>query len=368
MAYVPKVVLFLGAGASYALGIPLMNGFLDRVRERHLSSPEEHQLLDSILRECGQLSTMIGDSARNLESIMSLLSMLELMRPEMVFDERGTTASEARRFFSELIVRTTTPTMQAHRIGRLANAIAADAYELSIITTNYDLHPECAALYNGKALELTKSVQCDIVPGPNCPYSPNSRVKMFKLHGSVNWTDRDGGLAATGEFVRNPHPSAPNQTVSYDVRLDSSESAHIIAPSIQKEYANHAIREQWQGAARAMAGADRIAFCGYSFPETDSFMRYAIAVALHRNTSLRDLVIVDPSSASAERGGRLFSSATLRSVLSHYPWSFEEFDLTGWLATGAVSGAPGVGPSGMSTDQMLRTLLHNELINRGLHR
>lgn len=368
MAYIPKVVLFLGAGASYALGIPLMNGFLDRVREHHLKNAREHQLLDSILRECGQLSTMIGDSARNLESIMSLLSMLELMRPEMVFDEKGTTASEARRFFGELIVRTTTPTMLAHGIGRLANAIAVDAYDLSIITTNYDLHPECAALYNGKSLQVTKSIQCDIAPGTECPYSPNSRVKLFKIHGSVNWTDRDGVMAATGEFVRNPNPSAPNQTVSYDVRLNSSESAHIIAPSIQKEYAHQAIREQWQGAAQAMAGADRIAFCGYSFPETDSFMRYAIAVALHRNTSLRDLIIVDPSSAAGERGGRLFSSATLRSVLSHYPWPFEAFDLTTWLATGVVSGAPGVGPSGMSTDQMLRTLLHSELVARGLHR
>jgi hypothetical protein len=49
----------------------------------------------------------------------------------------------------------------------------------------------------------------------------------------------------------------------------------------------------WQGAAQALKDAELIAFIGYSFPPSDTEMKYFLAGALAENAKLRKIMISD---------------------------------------------------------------------------
>lgn len=74
-----------------------------------------------------------------------------------------------------------------------------------------------------------------------------------------------------------------------------------------------------------MSEADAVWFIGYSFPESDSFMRYFFAGALRDNTRLRQIVIIDPDAISlAQRTSELFGSSEHSGLVELLPLPWEE--------------------------------------------
>ena len=70
--------------------------------------------------------------------------------------------------------------------------------------------------------------------------------------------------------------------------------------------------KQWSGAGDALARAERLWFIGYSFPESDSFMRFFLAASLASNSHLRQIAVLDPSLDVIEtRAKSLFSAPQL---------------------------------------------------------
>ena len=52
--------------------------------------------------------------------------------------------------------------------------------------------------------------------------------------------------------------------------------------------------EQWCQAAKVLAAATQLVFIGYSFPETDAYMRYFLGASLAENVALEAIHIIDP--------------------------------------------------------------------------
>ena len=53
----------------------------------------------------------------------------------------------------------------------------------------------------------------------------------------------------------------------------------------------------WRGAAKAIQSAQYVVFVGYSFPPTDTDMRYFLGRSLLGNAQLRKIMVVDPSAS-----------------------------------------------------------------------
>jgi len=54
-------------------------------------------------------------------------------------------------------------------------------------------------------------------------------------------------------------------------------------------------REIWNAAGKALEEAEKLVFIGFSFPESDTHIRYFLAANLFENVDLRPIVIVDPN-------------------------------------------------------------------------
>lgn len=69
----------------------------------------------------------------------------------------------------------------------------------------------------------------------------------------------------------------------------------IVAPTVFKHQADGPYATQWNEAAKALASATHLVFVGYSFPESDAYMRYFLGASLAENVEIEAIHIIDPN-------------------------------------------------------------------------
>jgi hypothetical protein len=107
--------------------------------------------------------------------------------------------------------------------------------------------------------------------------SAGSSARLFKLHGSLNWlfcpTCRDleitPGIKGAMRIKWTPH-----ETVCQ--KCQTPRSPIVIPPTFFKALSNLHLRMIWDAAEQACLAAERIVFCGYSFPDADVHVRYLL--------------------------------------------------------------------------------------------
>jgi hypothetical protein len=210
-------------------------------------------------------------------------------------------------------------------------------YDISFVTTNYDLVIELAGHLNSslRPVRPTKSILGGRSPIniPQLYASDEHAPAIFKLHGSINWYMDDGKLIVRDCLLQTPRGA----TVNFE-QAPYSSKAMIVAPSVIKPEINPILREQWEGACASMSQADAIWFIGYSFPESDSFMRYFLASALTDNMRIRQLVVIDPDIAVKGRSLGIFRAPRLSEVYRFAPMKWSAVDF-GDLATDNIRSA-----------------------------
>jgi hypothetical protein len=179
--------------------------------------------------------------------------------------------------------------------------------------------------------------------------SNNSNPRVIKLHGSVNWHMKDDVLHvnACTELAPADDKDEMSDQLAYHRRLRSSniqnvprpvvwkpinenQLPHILLPTVLKPGIDPVIQIQWRAAATMLRNADQVWFIGYSFPESDSYMRYFLASCLSDNAKIRQIAIIDPNRETFyERAPTVFADARLRSIMKMYPHSWGDLD---WLA------------------------------------
>ncbi len=365
-----NVVLFVGAGVSVGLGIPTMASFVDKVRDLDFLDATEISLFDKILHECNQLSVAIGASARNLEHLVSFLRAFELLRPNIpLFDDVD--ASRATALIVRCISHVANPEILRNPLQRMMNAISSSSKSVTVATTNYDLHVEAAAIAGNIRLRPSGTVAAATtrLGGASC-LSKTGTVGYYKLHGSVNWfvNPANGQVKILDDFdvtrnIDNHGIAAFRLYHQKLLGLDQWEPL-ILAPSVLKEYKREIIREQWTGVASALHEADQVIFCGYSFPESDIFMKYAISSSLFSNTRVRSLVVADRSPATLARAEALFSSPIHKDILTLHQTEWDRFDIASLIENGSIPADKNAAPG--TINGMLGPILRDELSKRRL--
>lgn len=322
-----KIAVFLGAGASAELGLPLMNTFCDAVRDSDIPADEIHDF-DAVHNYCNRLAALIGQSARNLENLMSFLSLLEIASPSINIDHCKIykTPEEALNFVISLICERVMPDIQIHKLSKMAALLAElSKHRAVIITTNYDMHVELTCYRHRLPIAFSESVNNTYRRAPlGEAIHAEAPLSLYKLHGSANWTmDSAGQLSCSGS-ITYPDPNSINVTKP---TLVSRGRQLIIPPAAIKNIQHGVLREQWNGAHAALRTAEHIWFIGYSFPETDSYMRYFIASAVAGNPRLRQIVVIDPSEETLyRRAASFFASAQFSDVFFPLEKRFGEID------------------------------------------
>jgi hypothetical protein len=195
------VCLFLGAGTARACGLPDIAQLRDRVLARLLDGDRA-----SITRQL---------TGRNLEEALSRLRRIAaLLSGDQTVD--GLTASQAKTLdgaVCQAIVRELDiEAADLAPVSRLAAWVARAGYRLpiEIFTVNYDLLLETALerlrvpYFDGFVGTLRARFHTELVestPGSDVESVPSFFVRLWKLHGSVNWSWQNDR-----QIIRLGHP------------------------------------------------------------------------------------------------------------------------------------------------------------------
>lgn len=331
-----RTVLFLGAGASKALGYPLTNQISDRVLRRLedgslFTNPDpnvtyplvgEHLKVNSF----GYLPDAMGVLRDELTAIFpgvftsptppqitEVLSLLD----HFIF----TGAAALPRFPRERLARlralleravatvVTEPddarnASQLGLIDRLVKWLAAaavsdgpGAHRVTVITTNYDLaveRPLTAALspdslarvdfgFNWRDPFRHEGDEEVVRLRPEAP-----SIAFYKLHGSINWL-----RCPLCEYVyMNGFGPIFHQAFASRMRPESTCTCNhwplgtlLVAPSMIRDIRDPNLLAIWQAALEAMRVAERWVVVGYSLPPEDLAIRSLFMRASHARKS-----------------------------------------------------------------------------------
>ena len=203
------VCAFLGAGVGKACGLPDVNELQQRVLED--------------LEEENQIAFQFQLENRNLEETLSRLRRISslLSGEEEVDGLTAKTAHELDAAICKIIVRALSVEITDPSAAIYLAAWAARAnYHLPIelFTVNYDLLLEIALenmrvpYFDGFIGTLEARFHTDLVeelPGSVSQYLPPFFVRLWKLHGSVNWTKNN-----EGQILRLGNPVSDGRAIA----------------------------------------------------------------------------------------------------------------------------------------------------------
>lgn len=167
----------------------------------------------------------------------------------------------------------------------------------TLITFNWDLLHE-AALWRRKSWHYADGY------GFRCQDASKrvrSGVRILKLHGSVNWSQRDEqdcepSIEHKGDFF----PVSQDGPETYRKRRGQrNEGRNLIIPSYLKDLSSNALLLRlWNQASDALIRADELIVVGFHLHRADALARHLVASALLRNTNRFDVRVITPGVGS----------------------------------------------------------------------
>jgi len=368
-----NIVLFLGAGFSHRAGLPTMAGFGDdsykelsglkygKRNQNKEAKPmlcKAGEMFQEFQNYCRNAKRYVNIDVDNMEDIFCIAeSMKECGVEEIELEKRNATIDEIIEKIQLWLWKI------FQRLPAVNELFRAEPYidffkiirnnkfgeRLKVITTNYDLVFEHFSEKSGipckypnfKEQEyfsiFQENIGCFLDSGDKSPL-------LCKLHGSINYFlkrgERDKIWICDRIIDKRGLPdgtslSKKQQGVPEILRLDSIKEINpkqtpdflpgIIPPTHAKLHGYDWLKTIWKNAFKAIQNSKAIVFIGYSFPESDGFMRSLFQGAFsHReNGEEPDIYIFDPS---LEKNGYL--KARYRNVfktdLKWKPYKFKD--------------------------------------------
>lgn len=339
-----KNVYLLGAGFSKEIGLPLQDDFLLVAKEVFFKNPGLYQHFERVFNYQDKLSKMrqfLNYPLLNLEHLFNLIEM-------DIFYSKSQSVSKIKKDFTQLICDVLidkTPNPFTHdNSGHLVvknnfnnyssflslfiknDKNRLETYHDTIISFNYDLVLEGAAcVYNwrrsnqerhrhsessnfmsfntifGKSNISVENIREYFVKNrPNSYFPPNdvfqnndTSVKLIKLHGAINW------------------------------KTANNNKTFIVPPTWNKS--DPQIRKLWDIAYKEIMGAKRIIVLGYSFPETDIYVKSLLALALNENKILQNIFFINPDKDIARKACLSLLDKHFEKYCAYKEWKFSEF-------------------------------------------
>lgn len=310
-----RVTFLLGAGASYALGYPLVREFLDQKYLHWLCdqcdavpagrhSPED--LLAYLLRESESFRTL----SNNIEEVLSLSTSRPLLH-QQVIDYIYEILSCAADMSSASRQTSSTP---EHLL--LASMILdlCRQGESTVITFNYDTAIEDAISFMSSHIELElpgsyywhygypeESIISYFSDGVNWSGTqlpvvyPSGRVPILKLHGSINTTIcRSCGIInympyeILSESVNNKFTGRLDDVKCKKCGAENIE--FLIVPPGKRKSIPNLLTALWEKAKLAIEASQLVVLVGYSIPEYDFEARSLLSSTLMN----KEVLLIDP--------------------------------------------------------------------------
>ena len=361
-------VYILGAGFSVDAGLPLIKGFMNRMRDAaawlgsQAGRERELEAIDRVLRfrlEATGAAYRVPLDVDNVEELFSLASAsgdedLAAKMPLAIaatLDYARTIAkplAEDRPY--DLGVRENSEWARPRNWGRPVRHQPTDnrngvpdrwfscpRHEFylgliggyfnpggpdrrdTIITFNYDTVIEEALaglglpFAYGASHLIGREALSDVLSAQNA----GDRLRVLKLHGSINWVSelkeiaqdsiKSGGLPYAGSHFLKSRITA---FASYSELRTGGHVPLLVAPTWNKVFSGY-LAAIWTEAVQALKAATRVIILGYSMPATDQHFKYLLAAGLQDNISLRKIFFVNPALIDEQKKSllneRLFS-------------------------------------------------------------
>lgn len=306
--------IFLGAGASAAEGAPLQGDLFREYFSSGVYQPA-HDSMDSELAtfflQMFQINVDEDVSKVRFPTFEEVLGLTDLaiLRKEAFrhFDiENRAVNSGSLRFIAQHLVFLVAKILDAklqdrallHRKLVTALNVANKLRDVVFVSTNYDILIDNALTeaHNGGGVDLDYGVEFRNFDKPEDWRRPaiQSRVQLFKPHGSLNWlfcrtcneleiTPKEKGVV-TRLISDFSHAACPH--------CGSVYTPLIVPPTFYKDMNNVFLSTIWNRTDLALQKVNHIVFCGYSFPDADIHIKYLLKRAqTNRDTPMKYTVI-----------------------------------------------------------------------------
>ncbi len=332
-----RPVYLIGAGISSLRGIPVMDSFVPTARRiLHSGAIEQNfgpgrpPVVEIVETKFGQVFDLQDrltaakfywtSDVDHLESLFSMIDMYDKVRTQAAEDKYP-----LREAFFSLLAATMklrlSETSTAY--DRQINYLTASPNS-TIITTNYDIEIERAlsTREKGRLTELDYLRQIAFCVDSNpFEFRPERRL-LLKLHGSIDWLYCPKCQKLTHLREYKPDFDFVNNYGNHHRATDPhgclGKTSFLLVPPTWNKAANHEpLNHVWREAAKRIGEATHIAILGYSFPSTDQFMEHLFSVALHKNRTLRSLVVVNESVEVGERVKKMLEPSFARRCFKH---------------------------------------------------
>lgn len=338
-------VYVLGAGTSAFGGYPLASGLLHFIRDFQSFDAMTKDIGSRVLEKLGQAEfhfrrNVVRDPNRD-PNLEELLTYLELYRsfPGTMFAMDPWNPSDSgaiRRVITEKFLGYQHDLhKRAWESGPTPGKVTVDLNQFRsvaaewagivkpgdvILTFNWDILHEVIFWRSGLwSYRDGYGFQCD---GQGQRVG-SSKVRMLKLHGSVNWVQEDDHNPVTeianvrDFFVESKDWEWRNHTSQ--AQTDSGRK--LVLPTYLKDISsNKALLDVWSLAHQALANARELFVIGYSLNRVDHPARLLFGVALSENAGLDRVTVVSPDTAEWDT----FLSQ-LRKEMIRVPQRFEQW-------------------------------------------
>lgn len=320
-----KKVFFLGAGFSKHAGFPLGSELLSFVRQKLSSSVKllDKDVYSPILERVIELynSSNRGYFSSNLELLLTSLSLslayedkefIDKLKP--IYDEFISRDGNKRYFFPHHILGRITYGIRSAFLNHhikisgygdappISDKTIAEAYNSFfnildvgdvIVTLNYDLLCEQGLWNKGKWTFLDgygfKKEKEDLMGKDKVhlyTQAEKSKVKVLKLHGSVNWAgdyDKDNIILDNLQVYFYGYCGMDTECGKFE----ADKTIALVLPSYLRSYIKRKfILEVWREAKQHIANCNELYFIGYSLSDIDSSLQYMLYDAISTNKKL----------------------------------------------------------------------------------
>lgn len=293
----PGTVFIFGAGASYSDGVPLQAEILPSIikgKDPQLKHSKTAKRLRRFLTE----HFAHGEQAPSLEEVFGFIDFfinnnLSLSN-QWGMKELIELKTDLTKTIHYLISKST---QQSNTFKEFWRKVRSIDPEIGVITTNYDtlideafdsIYPECLIDYcldfvnfrhpsTGEAFDWWIDPK---KPTEMWEYSKLTRIKLLKIHGSLNWKH----CSCCGQITLTPWQHEYNlkldsfksffETQTQECTFDGTRLASLLQlPTHLKSNNNFAFSKLYDEATYLVGNAKQLVFVGYSFPEADVHIR-----------------------------------------------------------------------------------------------
>lgn len=185
--------------------------------------------------------------------------------------------------------------------------------EYSFVSFNYDILLDIALMemlkydiYSDYGIQFSNSKDDFDSPSFGKWKTPGDKsVLILKPHGSLNWMHCPScdSLAMSGNSKGQIFKTGLIHTIEHCPKDDTPMQFVVEPPSYFKKYKNYYLQTVWSKLHTTLSAADKLVFIGYSMPDADVMIKYALKRACFVKS--KEIIVIDPDVSVQERYERL---------------------------------------------------------------